>query len=323
MCSSLILFSGYVNKYGGHAILLYIEANEYIQTNENTEGNYNLYIFNSGQGIEYHENNAIGIKFNNINKDNISKIIKFTDIFNKSKRSRADILYILVELGELSENESHELNKSKNYYTYDLYKLELLDKINIHTFYKLIHKYLNTKYTIVLQDKPQLSGSCTFYSQFYFLKYYFETMNLNFSEFHTFLLNDIIDSLSNYKITENYNKNILTFLFAINKDYGSKINYETKEKIIHKISEIVNIETIIKNEDSKNENNNYVDEYLMIKTIVKNYYNNKNIINFSTRFIIILLNKNIKNKHFFLNTLGYIFYTIICDYFSEKNIISI
>lgn len=182
--NSILLLSGYSKKdKSGHAINIYINKSDILNK-------YNLYIFNSGEGINYHyinkeeyyncNNNKynIGINFNNITSENIFKILKFNYIFNNVNCSTKQIKYILDELG-INFKDKYELQQIKEYQ----------DEIkNIDNFYKLLYLYVDkNNMNIILNDKTQMSGSCSFYSSFYFIKYYFNNYKINFNNFHLFL----------------------------------------------------------------------------------------------------------------------------------------
>ncbi len=67
----LLLLAGWTDSSGGHAIT--------IELKENENKNHDIYIFNSGDGIEYHALNekkrGIGIKIDNVNKDDLFDIL--------------------------------------------------------------------------------------------------------------------------------------------------------------------------------------------------------------------------------------------------------
>jgi len=286
----IILFSGYSGN-PGHSIILFITKN----INMNT---YNLHIFNSGEGINYHNNSAIGIMYSNISRENTIKIIKLNEIFNN------------IEFNLEHLNEDLNVIYIKNELNKDININDISQLININNFYELIFKYTNKiqQFTI-LKGETQLSGSCSFYSQYYFLKYYFIKNNLDFNDFKQFLIEDAKNCL--YNSTDD-NKNLINFLYLLKKDY----NLDTTNKV----------ETIINNPtfnfviDSNRPNlQNYYNEF---RNIINQYYSNKNLNDFIIEFY-----ENVapspKEEYYnvFLNASIYFFYLIICDYFSSyKNI---
>jgi hypothetical protein len=296
---SILLLSGYLLKEKpGHAIILYIEKNLI------TNNYYDLYIFNSGLGVNHYQNNNIGIKFTNISVTNIVKIIKFNHIFRNIKNTKTNLEYIIKRLNKISSNII--INEDA-----DEYEIK-----NIDNFYKILYSYLDTNsYSVVLNDKFQLSGSCSFYSIFYFIKYYFNQNRLNFNKFHNFLKEDAIKFISEYKGS---NKNILTLMFLLKKDYDNNIinNDIFIGNIINKIEE----KNIIWDNHIITTNNNSEINNSEIKNIIdKSYGENKNIIDYINNYynyfkIKSNLEKN-SSTYYKLYISTYSFYNIIYDYF--------
>jgi len=297
---SIIIMGGFSRvNYSGHTILLYIE---FIENNK-----YNLCIFNSGNGIKYHDNN-IGIKFTDITREKIINILNFN--------------YILISVLD-----------DENYLKYisDILqkKYDNIDNIkNIDIFYKLLYKYVNKENKIIISnEKPQLSGSCTFYSQYHFIKYYFKINNINFRDFYKLMLKKSKEIILKSNID---NKKVkLTILFLLNKDYNSS-NESILNKIIEEIKKPVKInyekayyipekKKILNYYDSFNytnimKNNKY---YNILYDIVKKYNEDNNIIFFINKILklFIRINKKKNNSKRLFIMISYIFYLIIYNYF--------
>ena len=168
-----IFLSGWSAKGGGHAITIYIEKEK-----ENT---HTIYIINSGAGLENHgEHNSEGeypiiIKFNNINNDQVKAIYSinyfFTNYSSIEDRDRSLNTYndLLKEKksNPIFKCDKQEIEDVFNTYIKDIYDMN--DKIGAKLLYKCIFNILKEK-SIYKYDKEQMSGTCTYFSTYYFIK---------------------------------------------------------------------------------------------------------------------------------------------------------
>ncbi len=294
------------------------EFNLYIGYNVNI---VNTYIEEIGnivkilkEKLKSHNKNTNSINEIDLNKLDLTK--RQDDSLYKPDLNKFDksILYEniskITELSEINEENEKKINNIINKYVNYIHCLKkyitthksLVSEFGIHNiyellyndydesniddfYYKTIHEICNNQqYTVILKDIRQLSGSCSFYSLYYFIKYYFLT-NLNndkFIIFDNFIKERIIDIIIRYANfnfymesldIESYNLYISNIALLI-KDYnirrnelfeiyGKLSNYDLSKKIIIKNEEKIapyyfsDIENIIETifEDLENESN--------------------------------------------------------------------
>ena len=242
-----LLLSGWTNQKGGHAINIYFE--------KVTEDLFNVYVINSGAGLENHDDivgtkNNIVIGFNNINLESVKVIIKFSYIL-KNYDLRVKIKQFMdMDLASRIRNSAVKPEM------YDIYSIHfsIFQDIDIDSdfFYKFINQYLQkTNLFRNIQDIPQLSGSCTYFSHYYFLKNFIFKNDIIFNKFIEDVKIDIINFISinleylNYHIlkikdqntdqitkTNTYNINLNNILNLLIKDYNSILSPLIKNTII-------------------------------------------------------------------------------------------
>ena len=175
--NSFILLSGYSTTDSGHAITLYIE--------KLLADKFNLYIINSGEGIDlYHyisnpgifnakpdEQNII-IKYDKLNKTQIKYIFLLNQFLNTNITKRNEIIAKIIT--NIKNKEKYDINikllmelKEMGLVNIDLFKKND-NKINIKLFYDSISDICTPrKYSIFKTDVRQISSSCSFYKVFF------------------------------------------------------------------------------------------------------------------------------------------------------------
>lgn len=166
----------------GHAINIFIE--------KKAENNYTLYIINSGSGVENHGNVsqihnsvAVIIKYNNITNKQLKNIFLLNKFFNNINRIR--IIHDFNKENDRYKSQNRELIKwdveTNGYCNIDIYS-KSIDESDI--YYEHIFEILGNNKEIYKIDKPQISGTCTFFSSYYFIKYFIFSSKANeFDEF--------------------------------------------------------------------------------------------------------------------------------------------
>jgi len=169
--SSTVLLSGYSNSEGGHAIVLYIEYRK---------DNSSLYIINSGEGVnQYHghcsvpgERNVV-IQYTGISDVTLDTIFKI-HLFCNSAYTDRDV-QAKQSFQNLPINGTNVLPDIFDMYIkpHIIIKKNSLQIVTIDLYYTCIQACLlpNT-FTVKATDVEQLSGSCTFFSSFYFIKHF-------------------------------------------------------------------------------------------------------------------------------------------------------
>ncbi len=282
----VLILGGWQKNQGGHSIVIHITENS-------SNNNYDIYIFNSGEGVynqKIDSKTYIGIKIKNCNKphiENLLNLIKFCLYNGEEKKHYLDALYKLKHNYQLvfidqdieynhkiieiisnlknknqinsrnegnyyakyiypfSEEEKTFLNIDKKGFTsYDLAEIEKNIKIvtdfnqRFNSYYitenfnedyasyfynNLFMIFRDNKKKGIFKDALQMSGSCTFFSLFYFIKYnLFKKINPSFFEtFYTFLKNKSISYLIQFLIhidieLNHKNNNILENINKLN-----------------------------------------------------------------------------------------------------------
>jgi hypothetical protein len=272
-----LLLSGWSGS-PGHAINIYIE--------KIADNNYNLSIINSGSGVEFHieysqstsEANII-LNFKNITKNIIEKIFLINKFFNNNSRSK------IVE-DFIKQNKTNVLykipeviwdDKKNGYCNIAIYNNES----NVsYEYYKQIFSILEpNKPNSKIKDKIQISSTCTFFSSYYFLKYFIFTKIEDFDIFikniRIHLINEFNNTLDDYySLSNNDRLNILNVANTLIKDYKD-IDTKLTELILEKIILKYNFkDTLIgdyipKNKIKKENDNDYIDK--TIDEFIKDY----------------------------------------------------
>ena len=178
----IILISGWTANPVGHAIMIYIK--------KNINSTYDVYLINTGDGLEYQKNNII-IKYENIDKEKILKLIYFNKFIMDSELNER-ILYINRNI-LLSDNLKYD--NSRGYFIKKLLYKNDINNIDKNVYYKHIINILGdifipiTDYTNITW---QLSSSCSFYSVYYFIVLLFNDY-IVFNNFDTYLKTILIN----------------------------------------------------------------------------------------------------------------------------------
>lgn len=258
---SYLLLTGYRKVGGGHAITMNIE---YIELNNS----FTIYIINSGDGLnevikklgkkiklDYNQKTEapIIIKFENITDIQMSEILlinKFMFNFSDRQQCIKQFLQINKITGTKKfDQESWNTVKNNNgYFIYDIYK-ENNEKINGDLFYKFIFNILKgLSPSIVDIGREQVSGTCTFFSIYYYLRYFvfkYTENSSNLAEFNSFILNiknsilnDLINKVQNLIDTDKLldHPQIPNICNIVIKDY----NFDHKENLTNLIYQIYN-----------------------------------------------------------------------------------
>ena len=197
----LYINGGYVNDSGGHAIGIYYKRLPKLETETETKtkikDKYKIVISNSGEGLNYQKNAEI-VVLENVTYNNLIHIFKDT-IKSQIKKYNFDI---------------------KKYYEEVL--LPIINDVNIRKAY---YNY-----------KAQLSGSCTFYSVYNFINYYFDHEVEDkdkdlFNKFDDGLLNMNLFLYLNIAKNITLKSNYISYYNVINHKYYKKIKQFNKEKI--------------------------------------------------------------------------------------------
>ena len=349
---NILLFSGYKkNNNNGHSINIFIS-------------NKTIYVINSGDGIDYVEE-LCGYK--NIDYKRGPVIIKYE---NNNDLEIQLIFYICLLMDSLDESNMDELisknkiNFSKNFYrTFinSLINTEIYEKlfeeynkrfnhnieINSKLLYNLITVALNKEPVVHKIDNYQISGSCSFYSSYYFIKYFLDFTENDFIKIINYIKNNTIEKYckvlyNDYYITsDNYikgdYKNMIRFynnMEIIIKDYDFKnkdIILKLYNKIIKRPCNLNFYKTNIKYIFSFSEVLSDIQENFTFEKLFYIYdnYSSKKIIFFN--FIIIYINKIInidnyyddlyKQQDKYKNELHYIYKLllgIIHDYYFDN-----
>ena len=122
--------------------------------------------------------------------------------------------------------------------------------VNNEYFYKGLFNILSNKFNYYIYDKPQISGSCSFYSVYYFIKYFiFDYTNiLHQSKFNNFI-NKIKEFIINIYLKQNIYDHInissddLNISYALIKDY----EFEDKQRLINFLSDKILLNSNLNN----------------------------------------------------------------------------
>jgi hypothetical protein len=265
----------------GHAINIFIE--------KKAENNYTLYIINSGAGVENHgiitqthDSVAVIIKYDKVSNEQLKNIFLLNKFFYNIDRTR--IVHDFNERNDRYKLQNRELIKwdieTNGYCNIDIYskKIDESDK-----YYEHIFEILGGNKDIYKLDKPQISGTCTFFSSYYFIKYFiFSSKVKEFDEFIKKIRIDLITQLD--KTLDNFNTlsekdrlNILNASNMIIKDFKD-IDTNLINSIIAKTLPLYN-----------STDNSFIGEYIPkdkikikdeknIDDIIKKFINEYNII---------------------------------------------
>jgi len=236
--NNLILLSGWAGV-PGHSIALYIIYSP-------TTDMYQVIIINTGHGIKYHKDNNIIILYNNINIENIIKLIKINYFFNYmdiktlNEKQHALSLY--------NDNKKYPLKNKEVINNLILMGLveesfTLLTKTNytldVNFFYNNIYLILgNTdrQNKINISATPQLSGSCSFYSFYYLIKVLFNN-TVEFDLFITNIKNDLMNKfIDQIKDDMIYCKDPTIYIntaMMILKDHMTAGSFDRRDELIH------------------------------------------------------------------------------------------
>jgi len=195
-----LLLSGWSSDISGHLINIYI-----MKENDN----YNVVIINSGDGLQYQDNNVM-IEFKNINFDQIYLLFRFTYFMKfPDTKLREHILYKIIEKSESTFESTatfestfeakpiiDNIDNIAGYFSVEKY-IQHNKEISASLYYDHIFDILGKKFHPIKLEKviPQKSGSCAFYATYYFVKYLLED---NFTEFDMLVKTSLIDEFIEY-----------------------------------------------------------------------------------------------------------------------------
>ena len=256
-----ILLGGWVSGGGGHAIVIYINKEE--------DNKHTIYIVNSGAGLGHHgKPNAEGeypiiIKFENIDNGQVKAIyditLFFKDRINSDYSDRDTSLKAYKDLLKKNmpdpqfKSEYEEINRIFNNYIKSSFTI--YDIIGGDLLYKCMFLILKDK-QIYKYDKEQMSGSCTYFSTYYFVKcmLFTETNKDLFSLFmekiknlhaNAFLLNytNALRPNNTHKFSVNESRRISTIAPALLKDRD--ISPLIKERIASLLKKSYTYESLV------------------------------------------------------------------------------
>jgi len=187
----MILLSGYESDTGGHAIVLYIQY---------TPESSRVYVINSGDGLEHHSVSydattklqPIVILYNNVTDVELINLYRMYLFFKQTYTGRDEAI-ALWKSGSLTKEMGILILDGKvaagNYFVEETRHLLVpfsdffIEQVNpvildqgytmgSDLFYKVLHHILKKPFLPIAMDFPQMSGSCSFYSIYYFIKYF-------------------------------------------------------------------------------------------------------------------------------------------------------
>jgi hypothetical protein len=158
------LISGYNNLTMGHTIGLYFDYKESSNT-------FDIYVINSGEGVNIHSNSdngkyAVIIKYSNIEESKVKNVL----LLNKFlwNNDRKTLISAAMNKGEFKETLWNM--ETNGYFNYELYKSNE-QIVNSRLFYLFLNDILIVKPEHYKWDYPQVSASCSFFSTYFYLKY--------------------------------------------------------------------------------------------------------------------------------------------------------
>ena len=299
-----LLLSGFTTYKSAHAI------NIYIITSHISPNMFDILIINSGDGVRNHGSydnklhiGNIIIKYNNISLDTIIKLIKIHHYFKLPMSKKLNLQKILKK----NNSDYNTLNNFKSYRDVErLYYRKRSDSSSESDFfYYSIFKIIgsNIPDEIILRDKLQMSGSCSFFATYHYLKYIIND-NLLFADFITKMKNDMfiefVDTFNNVydNITKKNDLINCSLMLLKNEDLDVELKNRLNLMVIKKITMpninignfnnynkltdddyIIWINNIISYYQSINNINNLYELYGAINYIKKSKYYNDYIIN--------------------------------------------
>ena len=294
-----LLVSGFRSDEGGHAINIYIE--------KVSNDNYTISIINSGLGIDRHDEiidklAPIIIKFNNITRVQVSDLYKFS-YFITNYNFRIEYQGFLDEytrLIKINDPINHPIPQNISDYLTDNILFNNLFTPNLSldnnlknsddyityfydNIFRIIGKNLsNPNPNEIIKDIKQFSGSCTYFSTYYFLKYFIFSTHDKFNDFIRIVKLDIIEYfITNFNIllypAFKYKFDIKYFNIAhiLLKDYNNIISDANKnllKRYIIEQYEIIDVNHIIIPNKEKI-NNEYFSKINTAYDLIKVEYN--------------------------------------------------
>ena len=293
---NLLILSGYVYGDKAHAINIYISYNN------------DIYIINSGEGID-HVEFVLGYKKTN---NNGPVIIKYTNIDD-------DMRYRIIALCACFENLQTQqclknIIKCFNEYSYIFPHLnknfEKSDKKICSKFiYYCISDTINqnvsgTIFILHKEEKEQLSGSCSFYSSFYFIKNFLNMSNNQFTIFNDYLIKESIELYCNILYNDYINSSYKIQNPLGIKFYNDFILLMKNYNFDNKINFLKIYENIVKNKNNsyieipiKNIRDNEDNEDLFL-SFLKEYSRDGNINNLFLKYMTTSVNFRLDTKYY-------------------------
>jgi hypothetical protein len=355
-----LLISGFRNFTGGHAVNIYIE--------KKLDDNYTMSIINSGLGVNRHgsingKNAKVIIKFKNITIVQVKELYIFSYFINNYdfRTNYQSILDRHDTLSDLNDPIKWPITSDITDYLYDNRFFENLfiprssldmrlqnNNDFINYFYDNIFKIIGQNisnphpYEIII-DIKQFSGSCSYFSTYYFLKHFIFSTHDEFNDFIKMVKLDIIEYfITNfntlvYLLNKNkYNMKYFNIAHILLKDYNNIISDANKvllKNIITVQYKIIDVNKIII--PNKNRNTNlFFTEINYDYNLIKIQYNVPGISNGSQilRCFESLLNRIVNHYFYYKNNkinalyIGYILIRstkLISDFFISSGKIQI
>jgi hypothetical protein len=255
-----VLLSGFSSEDGGHAVIFYIKKEVSMISSVFYKQYYTFSIVNSGVGVNRHGlmrdlTAPIVIEFKHLTLEQIKKIIDIHYVANVEtfwrdmymrKLSREDQRGSKIDSSYLNEDPVMRLTMEL-LASYDESIRKNNYKMNMTFVYDELFKIVGTpiESNIVAYDVPQRTGSCTFFSIYFFYKHFIIADNSKFDEFVRFMRKQEISEFATVFNAINKNgyisnsrdhRNLVTISEVLLKDYESSFELPVKENVLTNIS---------------------------------------------------------------------------------------
>ena len=271
--SNILIFSGFNINKKGHAVNLYFEkkiskiVNNYYH-DKITYYKWDLYVINSGLGLQYQDIEKKKLKETDLS-NKVPIIIKKTNVGNKIFKKICELTNLLnpnpENISAVYTTNNYVQKMTREYYPdenrfiqlfYDeLFNITDKAKDTDIDEYEYEYEYNeensddneydeDNKWQIYKEDSEQLSSSCSYYANYYFIKYFvFRDIPGEFVKYIEFIKGKLIEKFIksytiNYKLNINdynfdFKQNILNAYEIILKNY----EFNEKQKYIEKYHE--------------------------------------------------------------------------------------
>ncbi len=220
----MLLCSGYSDTGGsGHSIMMYIEKLSALQ--------YRVKLFNSGEGTEYNKDSLAGMVKFDVDHTQIQYLVAHSIWMNAAWESNAkddpeklniDIFYArIIEIINTGECRFYNQNDKKPNPAVEIFDI------------KSIKNDPNKKFIVLQSDvrKPQLSGSCTFYSKLFWIEHMIDDNGI-----YQAFLNGMREKYIDYLLNENKKNTLINqynILYLLNYNYPQTGHKKRIEMMIH------------------------------------------------------------------------------------------